>query len=170
MITRIVRLGREVEYRRWLSDVLAAAYTFPNHLGLIVLAPTADDATIYRFVHRFTDQHSLQAWENSDAYRQLKVEADKFSDARGEEAPGMTAWFAVSGMSPTLSPPKWKTTILIFLIVYGLTALLIPLQVQWIPHSWPFLLSNAILNGVIAVVMIYVLMPIATWLLRRWLR
>jgi antibiotic biosynthesis monooxygenase (ABM) superfamily enzyme len=167
MITRIVRPGHEADYRRWLSETLNAAETFPNHLGTVVLTPTTD-ANVYRFVHLFADDASLEAWEKSEVHHRLSAEADRFSHSSRDEAVGMTAWFTVAGMSP-VSPPRWKMTIVIFGVVYLLTAILIPLQVKWTPPSWPFLLTNAILNIVIAVAMTYAVMPAATRLLRDWL-
>ena len=168
MITRIVRPGHAADYRRWLSETLNAAEAFPNHLGTIVLTPTTD-ANVYRFVHLFADDASLEAWEKSEAHQRLSAEADRFSRSSRDEATGMTAWFTVAGMSPVSPPPRWKMTIVIFGVVYLLTASLIPLQARWTPPSWPFLLTNAILNGVIAVAMTYALMPAATRLLRDWL-
>ncbi len=170
MITRIVRSGQEAEYRRWLSETLNAAKTFPNHLGTVVLTPTAEDANVYRFVHLFADKASLQAGETSDVHRRLSTEADRFPHSRGEGARGMTAWFAVAGMSPAPPPPKWKLTVVMFVVVYLLTLILIPLQVtKWMPQSWPFLVTDAILNGAMAVAMTYALMPAATKVFRNWL-
>ena len=169
VITRVVRPGQEVEYRRWLSETLNAAKAFPNHLGTVVLTPAAEDGNVYRFVHLFEDEASLQTWERSEVRRRLSAEADRFSDSHSDDATGMTAWFTVAGMSPARTPPKWKMAMMIFAVMYPVTLILFPLQAKWMPRSWPFFVTDAILNGVLGVAMTYALMPAATRLLRGWL-
>jgi uncharacterized protein len=169
MITRIVRPGHEAEYRRWLSHTLNAVERAPNHLRVVVFAPVAGESTVYRFVHHFADQASLRAWEKSELHRRLQTEADRFSESRREDATGLVACFTVPGMSAALPPARWKMTVLLYGIVNVLTALLIPLESRWIPPSWPFLLTNALLNAILILVMVYALLPLASRLLKRWL-
>ncbi len=66
------------------------------------------------------------------------------------------------------APTKWKMVVLTFVITYALTAIIIPRETAWIPHSWSFYQTNVITNVLLALVMTY-LLPTITRLLRRWL-
>ena len=169
VITRVISPGHRDDYERWLARLIAAAARFPNNLGVVVLTPKPGDPEVFRLVHRFADEASLRAWEESDTRRHLSSEADAFSTARRQEATGMETWFTV-GEAPAPSPPKkWKMAVVTFTVVYVITWIIIPRQQAWLPESWPFEATNVITNAIIAVLMTYVVMPVAARVLRRWL-
>ncbi|MCX4905893.1 antibiotic biosynthesis monooxygenase [Streptomyces sp. NBC_00878] len=169
MITRTVHPGREDDYKHWLVRLINAAEKFPNNLGTAVLAPTPGKSNVFRLVHRFTDQESLRAWEDSDIRHALSAEADAFSTSQRQAATGMETWFSISE-APALPPPKkWKMALVTIGAVYGLTAVIIPLEMAWVPRSWSFYLTNVITNVLIGGLMTYLVMPTVTRVLRRWL-
>ena len=169
VIVRTVDPGREDDYKRWLARLLSAAESFPNNLGTVVLAPAPGEPNVFRLVHRFTDESSLQAWEDSVIRRELSVEADAFSTSQRQAATGMEPWFSIN-RTPALPPPrKWKMALVTFVVVYALTAIIIPLEMAWVPKSWSFYATNVITNVLIATLMTYVVMPNVARALRRWL-
>jgi antibiotic biosynthesis monooxygenase (ABM) superfamily enzyme len=56
-----------------------------------------------------------------------------------------------------------------FVVVYVLTAIIIPIELAWFPKSWSFYETNVITNLLIASLMTYVVMPTVARALRRWL-
>lgn len=169
VITRVISPGHRDDYERWLVRTIAAAARFPNSLGVVVLTPKPGDPDVFRLVHRFADEASLRAWEESDTRRHLSSEADAFSTARRQEATGMETWFTI-GEAPIPSPPKkWKMAVVTFAAVYVITWIIIPRQQAWLPESWPFYATNVITNAIIAVLMTYAVMPVMARALRRWL-
>nr|WSY57892.1 antibiotic biosynthesis monooxygenase [Streptomyces sp. NBC_00886] len=169
MITRTVRPGREDDYRRWLVRLIHAAEDFPNNLGTAVVAPNHGESNTFRLVHRFADQDALRAWEDSEVRRALSAEADEFSASQRQAATGMEAWFSTR-QAPSLPwPKKWKMALVTSSAVYGLTAIIIPLEMAWVPRSWSFYSTNVITNVLIGGLMTYLVMPILTRVLRRWL-
>lgn len=169
VVTRVVNPGHRDDYERWLVRMIAAAAEFPNNLGVVVLTPEPGDPDVFRLVHRFADDASLRAWEESDTRRHLSNEADAFSTARRQKATGMETWFT-TGDAPAPSPPrKWKMTLVTFAVVYGITWVIIPREQAWLPESWPFAATNVITNAIIAVLMTYAVMPVTARVLRRWL-
>ena len=169
VITRVISPGHRDDYERWLVRMIAAAARFPNNLGVVVLTPKPGDPDVFRLVHRFADEASLRAWEESDTRRHLSSEADAFSTARRQEATGMETWFTISE-APAPSPPKkWKMAVVTFAVVYVITWIIIPRQQAWLPESWPFYATNVITNAIIAVLMTYAVMPVMARALRRWL-
>ena len=157
------------DFRRWVLRLIAAAESFPNNCGTVVLSPTPGENNVFRIVQRFADAESLQAWEESDARRQLSAEADAFSTSRRQAATGMEAWFQLNDAPGEPPPKKWKMALVTFVVVYLLTAVLIPSEIRWLPKSWSFYTTNIVTNVVIATLMTYVIMPVAARVLRRWL-
>ena len=64
---------------------------------------------------------------------------------------------------------KWKMTIATFVGAYIVTAIAIPRELSWLPHSWSFYEINLITNIVMATAMTWVILPGMSRLLRRWL-
>lgn len=166
VITRTVEPGREDDYRAWVARLIKAAETAPNNLGTVVLAPTPDERNVYRLIHRFADEDSQRAWEDSDVRRRLSAEADKFSTSHRQAATGFESWFSVPGLP---QPPRWKMGAVTFFIAYALTAIIIPREMSWLPHSWSFYATNIITNVLLSGLLAYVFLPLAARVLRSWL-
>ena len=56
-----------------------------------------------------------------------------------------------------------------FIVVYALTAVIIPTELTLLPENWSFFATNVITNLLIAGTMTYLVMPTAAKLLRSWL-
>ncbi len=169
VVTRVVDSGREEEFRRWLLRLISASEAFADNGGTVVLSPTPGQDNVFRLVQRFTNTASLQAWENSDIRRDLSAEADAFSTSQRQMATGLEAWFQLSDAPGAPPPKKWKMAVMTFVVVYCITAMLIPREIAWLPKSWSFYTTNVVTNVIIAVLMTYIIMPVAARLLRRWL-
>jgi hypothetical protein len=79
---------------------------------------------------------------------------------------------AMSGhlTSPQLpAAAKWKMAIATFVGAYIVTAIAIPRELSWLPHSWSFYEINIITNIIMATAMTWVILPGISRLLRRWL-
>ena len=169
VVTRSVNPGRVEDFRHWLLRLIAASESFPNNSGTVVLSPPPGQANVFRIVQRFTDDASLQAWEDSTIRRQLSAEADTFSTAQRQVATGLEAWFQISDAPDAAPPKKWKMASITFVVVYSLTCVIIPLEIAILPKSWSFYVINVVTNVLIATLMTYAIMPIAARLLQRWL-
>lgn len=169
VITRTVQPGHEKEYMEWLSRLIGAAEAFPNNLGAVVLTPEPGESNVFHIVHRFADEASLQTWEDSETRRSLSAEADAFSTLQRQEATGMETWFAIGAAAGSPAPKKWKMATVTFIVVYCLTAIIIPREVAWAPKSWSFYATNIITNVIVATLMTYAVMPILARVLKRWL-
>ena len=169
MVSRRVDPGREREYREWVSREIGETERFPNYLGATVLAPQPSGPKVFHVIHSFADEESLRAWTGSDVVRRLSGEADAFSSLELQRATGMEAWFALPDAPQLPPPPKWKMALGTFAAAYVVTAIVIPLEMRWIPHSWSFFEINIITNIIMAVAMTWGLMPGISRLLRGWL-
>jgi len=64
---------------------------------------------------------------------------------------------------------KWKMAIATFVGAYIVTAIAIPRELSWLPHSWSFYEINIITNIIMATAMTWGILPGMSRLLRRWL-
>lgn len=158
------------DFRRWALRLVAASGSFSNNVGSVVLSPTPGETMVFRIVQRFADRESLRAWEDSEVRHQLSAEADAFSTAQRQSATGLEAWFQLEDAPGAPPPKKWKMALVTFVVVYLLTAILIPAETRWLPGSWSFYTVNVITDVVIATLMTCAIMPLAARVLRRWLR
>jgi hypothetical protein len=64
---------------------------------------------------------------------------------------------------------KWKMAIATFVGAYIVTAIAIPRELSWLPHSWSFYEINIITNIIMATAMTWAILPGMSRLLHRWL-
>jgi hypothetical protein len=71
--------------------------------------------------------------------------------------------------TPQVAAAKWKMAIATFVGAYIVTAIAIPRELSWLPHSWSFYEINIITNIIMATAMTWAILPGMSRLLRRWL-
>ncbi len=97
-----------------------------------------------------------------------RTDDSQFSDIKAQADTGLESASPKTETPAENKPTKWKMVVLTFVITYALTAIIIPRETAWLPHSWSFYQTNVITNVLLALVMTY-LLPTITRLLRRWL-
>ncbi len=70
---------------------------------------------------------------------------------------------------PFATAARWKMAIATFVGAYIVTAIAIPRELSWLPHSWSFYEINIITNVIMATAMTWAILPGMSRLLRRWL-
>jgi hypothetical protein len=81
---------------------------------------------------------------------------------------------SIAGSGQLTSPQfpaaaKWKMAIATFVGAYTVTAIAIPRELSWLPHSWSFYEINIITNIIMATAMTWAILPGMSRLLHRWL-
>ena len=80
------------------------------------------------------------------------------------ELAGLEAWFR----SPKNPPPRWKMAIATYLgvvpVIMGLSLTIGP-----VVRSWNFILNNLVFNACVVALLTWVVMPLITRILHRWL-
>jgi hypothetical protein len=88
----------------------------------------------------------------------------------GQKETGDSAAGSGQLTSPQLgAAAKWKMAIATFVGAYIVTAIAIPRELSWLPHSWSFYEINIITNVIMATAMTWAILPGMSRLLRRWL-
>jgi hypothetical protein len=85
---------------------------------------------------------------------------------------GTGDYTARSGKLAGSQPPaaaRWKMAVATFVGAYIVTAIAIPRELSWLPHSWSFYEVNIITNIIMATAMTWAILPGMSRVLRRWL-
>ena len=175
VITHRVRPDRHADYERLISDIAPHCKAAPGHLDWHVVRPIAGLTETFTVVIRFDTEAHLRAWMKSDERAQrianaqsqsLLVDGDAFFISSG-----LDFWFTPAGAKAQV-PVRWKQYLVTWSAIYPL-AFGIPMLVAPLLHQlgapdalW---LTMLVSTGVVVFMMVYVVMPRYTRLLRRWL-
>jgi hypothetical protein len=170
LYSRRVKPGREADFQAWAHGIVAASRRFPGHLGASVLDDP--DSREYHILFSFTDRTSLRAWLDSAERRRWLARVGQLLEAdQGlQQLTGLETWFRLPGGTvPTMKPPpRWKMWLVSMVAVYPLVlafqALLVPRMT-----GLPLPLKALSFPLVLLTLMTFVVMPVVTRLLRRWL-
>jgi antibiotic biosynthesis monooxygenase (ABM) superfamily enzyme len=170
LYSRRVKPGREADFEAWARGIVAAARQFPGHLGASVL--DAPGSREYHILFTFADRRSLRAWLDSDERRRWLARVGELLEAdRGlQQLTGLETWFKLPGSNvPTMTPPpRWKMWLVSLVAVYPLV---LAFQVLVVPRMarLPLPLRALVFPLVLLTLMTFVVMPMVTRALRRWL-
>jgi hypothetical protein len=174
VIQHHVRTGGEAEYERHLSKIIAAAATFPGHLGVNVICPPQSRRadSHYTIVVRFDTHRHLEAWIGSPTRRDFirHVEHLLVKDDSVAVKTGLEFWFTPPG-DP--APPRpYKQYLITLSAIFPLTVI-VPWVLRPIIQGIPFLnmqfINTFITDAVIVALMVWVVMPRFTRLVAKWL-
>jgi len=170
LYSRRVKPGREADFEAWARGIVAAARQFPGHLGASVL--DAPGSREYHILFSFADRRSLRAWLDSEERRRWLARVGELLEAdRGlQQLTGLETWFKLPGanVATMTPPPRWKMWLVSLIAVYPMVlafqALVVPRMARL-----PLPLRALLFPLVLLTLMTFVVMPMVTRALRRWL-
>jgi antibiotic biosynthesis monooxygenase (ABM) superfamily enzyme len=170
LYSRRVKPGREADFQAWAHGIVAASRQFPGHLGASVL--DAPGSREYHILFTFADRKSLRDWLDSEERRRWLARVGELIEAdRGlQQLTGLETWFRLPGSTvPTMKPPpRWKMWLVSIVAVYPLV---LAFQALVVPRmaGLPLPLRSLMFPLVLLTLMTFVVMPVVTRVLRRWL-
>ena len=170
LYSRRVKPGRGADFQAWAHGIVAASRQFPGHLGASVL--DAPGSREYHILFTFADRNSLRAWLDSQERRRWLARVGELIEAdRGlQQLTGLETWFKLPGSNvPTMKPPpRWKMWLVSIVAVYPLV---LAFQALVVPRmaGLPLPLRALMFPLVLLTLMTFVVMPVVTRMLRRWL-
>ena len=167
---RTVKAGCEADFEKALHAFVQRSLVLPGQLGVQIIRPApGSDSRQYGIIRRFADRESLAAFRGSPEYLEWNQIATALTEGSGhvEELSGLESWFTLPGEA--LVPlPQWKMAIATYLgvvpVIMGLSLTLGPLI-----SSWNFVLNNIVFNAFVVALLTWVVMPLITRALHRWL-
>ena len=173
VITHQVRAGQESAYEKWLEAIGPICRAAPGHLDVQIIRPIRAVTTTYTVVLRFDTEEHLRQWMQS-ADRQQLIDMVRPSLAADDDytiRSGLDFWFNPPGSSAKV-PVRWKQALLtwsaIYPLVLGVPTVLIPfLRTIGVPDNR--FLMTLLVTGAVVALMVYIIMPRYTRLVRHWL-
>ena len=168
LISRSIKPGYEKDYDDWLKRFLEFERKALGYLGTTVVLPGGTNSNRRYIIRRFTDKASMDIWDNSPDVQRLLQEANKYSTRYYETATGLETWFVLPDLKPVLPPPRWKMSIVVFLAAYTIS-LLSRSILGHLLGEWSLIASSIVFTAILVVSLTYLLLPLLSRLLRRWL-
>ncbi len=173
VITHRVRESSHADYERWLDEISPLCKASPGHLDWHVIRPIPGLTETYTYIIRFDTPAHLRQWMESPVRTQLieKVQRLLVSGDDFFISSGLDFWFAPGGARARV-PVRWKQYLVTWSAIYPLV-LVVPLLIASVLRHLGVplnhLLTTLVTTGTMVFLMIYVIMPHYTRLIRRWL-
>jgi uncharacterized protein len=166
-ITRRVKPGCEAEFQQALREFIQASFSDKGVLGAgMLIPPPNSDVREYGILRTFANEQERDAFYISPMFKAFDERVKPLTEGGPlhRQLTGLEAWFR----SPQNPPPRWKMAIATYLgvvpVIMGLSLTLGPLV-----RSWNFVLNNLVFNACVVALLTWVVMPLITRILHRWL-
>ena len=164
-ITRKVLPGKEAEFHEALRRFLGESFLHGGvHGASIISPPPGSEERVIGILRSFRDEEERDAFYESEIFRKWEDYASTLTEAPVyRDLTGLEAWFRGS-----TTPPRWKMAVATFLGVFP-TSLAIAFFLGSMIESLPLLFRSAIIAALMVGMLTWVVMPVVTKLLRKWL-
>jgi antibiotic biosynthesis monooxygenase (ABM) superfamily enzyme len=169
VVKRRIKPGREAEFEQTMRSFVQFALAFPGHRGISILRPS-EGSRDYIVLDRFLDERARGNFKASVQYRDWMNRLGELTegDPRIEELSGLEGWFTLPEDVGLAKPPKYKMALATFLGVFPV-AMTLNLTLGPAIRSWPFVVSNAVFNASVVILLTWLVMPLVTRALHPWL-
>jgi antibiotic biosynthesis monooxygenase (ABM) superfamily enzyme len=172
VITHRLREGKHAAYERWLEEVEPICKASPGHRDWHVVRPVPGLTETYTVVIRFDTREHLRLWMESPERSRLieKLQPLFAGEDSSSISSGLDFWFPRGARAQ--APVRWKQYLVTWSAIYPL-AMGVPLGVEpvlarlGVPPNHA--LTMLAVTAVVVFLMVYVVMPRYTKLIRRWL-
>ena len=173
VITHRVREGQLAQYDEWLNEIGPLCRASAGQIDWQLIRPIAGLTATYTIILRFDTQEHLESWMHSQERKRLieKVRPILAQDDDFFIRSGLDFWFTPEGAKASV-PVRWKQFLVTWSAIFPLV-LLMPLVIVPIlrhlglPRN--LYLDTLCVTGAIVSLMVYVIMPNYTRLIKRWL-
>lgn len=169
VVHRRIKQGRENEFQEAMQDFMRFALSFPGHRGMHLMRLAAGGRD-YTVVARFANLEARRDFTSAPEYVAWRRRLDGLTegDPRIDELSGLEGWFSTDDVPGLPQPGKVKMAVATFIGVFPVSTIVGLLIVPYLERL-PMLLVNAIVAAIIVILLTWVVMPVITRLLHRWL-
>jgi len=173
VISHQIKEGKQHEYEEWLEEIGPICRSFKGYIDWQIIRPIPNLTFIYTVVIRFDTIENLKNWMNSNERKELIekvkplfVTGDTFKIKSGLD------FLFLSEQGNQKVPVRWKQYLVTWSAIFPLS-IIIPLIILPILSALRFpenrFLNSFVISGTIVFIMIYLLMPKYTKLIKKWL-
>lgn len=169
IISHYIRPGRESGYEEWLQGISQTARQFEGHEGVTILRPQSGSREEYVIILRFNNYKNLCQWMKSSERKEWIDRAKPLTE-KPENVQILTGLEALVSLPSNASPPppKYKTAFITWIGVFVCSSILGRFLAPYLA-SFPFLIRQTIMTGLVVILLAYVVMPRLTRLFYKWL-
>lgn len=168
-ITRRIRPGFEAEFQQALREFFQASFAHGGVLGVtMIVPPPGSNSREFGILRTFADEKERDGFYSSPLFKAWESKCGPLTESgTWTQRPlhGLEAWFR----SPHNPPPRWKMAVTTFLGVFPVATILGRTLGPAI-QSWHFVLAGAVFNASVVVLLTWLVMPLVTRALHRWLQ
>lgn len=165
--------GKEPEYEKWLSEIVPITKHSNGFIDLQIVRPIPHLTFVYTVIIRFDDIENLKNWMESDNRKLLIEKANPlFRKNDNYQIKSGLDFLFNSENEGNKVPVRWKQFLVTWSAIYPLSLviplLVIPvLRLLKIPANHYF--DGLLISGFIVFLMVFVVMPNYTKLIKKWL-
>lgn len=173
VITHHVSQAQQPQYEKWLNEIGPVCKASLGLLDWHIIRPITGLTDTYTVIIRYDNHENLKNWIESEDRKRLlsKIESVLANKEDVHINSGLEFLFSPVGEKPK-TPVRWKQFLVtwsaIFPLVACLPLILLPI-LRWLNVPNIHLLNTLIVTGVVVSLMVYVVMPRYTKLVRSWL-
>ncbi|MCT8335072.1 antibiotic biosynthesis monooxygenase [Leptospira sp. 85282-16] len=173
IISHRVLIGKEKKYEEWLEVISSYCRAANGFLDWQVIKPIPNLTVTYTFIIRFNSEINLQNWMNSFQRSHLIQEISDSLESGDQYDTRNGLDFLFSFETQSIKPPlRWKQFLItwsaIFPLVNIVPIFILPALRYIIPYE-NRLLDSFFISACIVYLMVFVIMPKYTSLIRTWL-
>jgi antibiotic biosynthesis monooxygenase (ABM) superfamily enzyme len=173
VITHHILDSKQAEYEKWLDIIVPISKHAQGFIDLQVVRPIPKLTFVYTVIIRFDTIENLKRWIESRDRKRFIEKAQPFftKNDRYQISSGLDFLFNAAHENGQV-PVRWKQALVTWSAIYPISLLM-----PWI--VFPFLrmlgfqvnhyLDSLIGSGCIVLLMIYVVMPTYTSMIKKWL-
>ena len=173
VITHHILDGKQKEYEKWLDEILPVSKHAAGFIDLQIVRPIPKLTFVYTVIIRFDTIDNLKSWMESQDRKQLIEKASPFfrKNDRYQIQSGLDFLFNAENEGHKV-PVRWKQYLVTWSAIYPLSliipALLLPF-LRWLGIPVNHYFDAFINSGCIVLLMVYLVMPNYTRLIKKWL-
>jgi len=173
VITHHILEGKQKEYEKWLDEILPVSKHATGFIDLQIVRPIPKLTFVYTVIIRFDTIENLKSWMESQDRKQLIEKASPFfrKNDRYQIKSGLDFLFNAENEGHKV-PVRWKQYLVTWSAIYPLSliipVLLLPI-LRWLGIPLNHYFDAFINSGCIVLLMVYVVMPNYTRLIKKWL-
>lgn len=179
IVKRIAKKDKIKEFEEWLSGISREVSRQEGSMGIDIIRPTDDKSRLeYVIIFRFDNYDNLTKWEKSSIRNEMLQKGRELveADPDVQKLTGLEFWFTPyfkqksSPLIPLSPPPRYKMVIVTIPVISILLLTLVP-QIHVLTEMLliPYPIRLVIALTITVLLMTYLIMPLLTKLLRRWL-
>lgn len=173
VITHDIQKGKESEYEDWIAEITTMCQRIEGNIDLHIIRPVPSMTNTYTNIIRFHSIEKLKHWMESDVRKNFIQKAQPFfsKDDWYFIKTGLDFLFIEENKNQE-APVRWKQFLITWSAIFPLSIvspfIILPIlkQLNFPDNS---LVNSFFVSGILVLIMVYLLMPPYTRLVKGWL-